>query len=114
MRHRGHISEKDRQNRSRLAKLVHNRRLLIGSLVTMARTCGNPRCKCARGTKHVSLYLSIRVANQRKMIYIPPEWEKTIRSWVEAYQEMKQLTDEISQASLDRFLKGKQEASGPQ
>ena len=48
MRHRGHISEKDRQNRSRLAKLVHNRRLLMGSLVTMTRTCGNPRCKCPR------------------------------------------------------------------
>ena len=108
MRHRGHIAEKDRQNRSRLAKLVHQRRFLRGSLVTMARTCGNPRCKCARGKKHVSLYLSIRVANKRKMIYIPPKWEKTIRSWVGAYQEMKQLTDEISQASLDRFLREKE------
>ncbi len=108
MRHRGHISEKDRQNRSRLAKLVHNRRLLQGSLVTMARTCGNPRCKCTRGKKHVSLYLSIRVGNKRKMIYIPPKWEKTIRSWVEAYQEMKQLTDEVSKASLDRFLRQKE------
>ena len=110
MRHRGHIAEKDRQSRSRLAKLVHNRRLLRGSLVTMARTCGNPRCKCARGKKHVSLYLSIRVGNQRKMIYIPPKWEKTLRSWVEAYQEMKQLTEEISQASLDRFLREKEPA----
>ena len=56
MRHRGHISEKDRQNRSRLAKLVHNRRLLRGSLVTMARTCGNPRCKCAKGKKWKSAW----------------------------------------------------------
>jgi hypothetical protein len=44
------------------------------------------------------------------MIYIPPKWEKTLRSWVEAYQEMKQLTDEISQASLDRFLREKEPA----
>ena len=101
MRHRGHISEKDRQNRSRSAKLVDNRRLLFGSLVTMARTCGNPRCKCAQGKKHVSLYLSVRTGNKRKMIYIPPKWEKTIRSRVETYQQMKQLTDEISKTSLD-------------
>jgi hypothetical protein len=46
------------------------------------------------------------------MIYIPPKWEKTIRSWVGANQEMKQLTDEISQASLDRFLREKEEAVG--
>jgi hypothetical protein len=111
MRHRGHISEKDRQNRSRLAKLVHNRRLLMGSLVTMTRTCGNPRCKCARGKKHVSLYLSVRTGNKRKMIYIPPKWEKTICSWVETYQEMKQLTDEISKASLDRFFREKKTTS---
>jgi hypothetical protein len=44
------------------------------------------------------------------MIYIPPKWEKTIRSWVEAYQQMKQLTDEISQASLERFLREKEAA----
>lgn len=107
MRHRGHISAKERKKRSRLAKLLHDRRFLCGSLVTMARTCGNPGCKCTRGQKHVSLYLSIKHGQKRKMIYIPSRWEQTIRSWVRSYQEMKELTDQVSQLCLQRFLDGK-------
>jgi len=107
MRHRGHISGAERRGRSRLAKLVHDRRMLRGSLVTMARRCGSPGCKCNRGEKHVSLYLSIRHNGKRKMIYVPPAWEATIRSWVQTYQQVSRLTDEVSQASLHRFLKEK-------
>ena len=108
MRHRGHISAIERQKRSRLTKLLHDRRFLCGSLVTMARTCGNPGCKCMRGEKHVSLYLSIKDGQKRKMIYVPPHWEQTIRSWVEVYQQIKQMTNEVSQLCLQRFLAGKQ------
>jgi len=108
MRHRGHISAQERKKRSILAKLLHDRRFLCGSLVTMARTCGNPRCKCSRGEKHVSLYLAIRDGDKRKMIYVPARWEQTIRSWVEAYQQIKQTTDDVSQLCLQRFLEDKQ------
>jgi hypothetical protein len=108
MRHRGHLSTKERQRRSRLAKLLHDRRFLCGSLVTMARTCGNPRCKCMRGQKHVSLYLSIKDGQKRKMIYVPPRWEQTIGAWVGVYQQIKQMTHEVSQQCLQHFLAGKQ------
>lgn len=107
MRHRGHISAKERKKRSRLTKLLHDHRFLCGSLVTMARTCGNPGCKCMRGQKHVSLYLSIKDSTKRKMIYIPRPWEQTISSWVQNYQQMRQLTDEVSQLCLQRFLENK-------
>ena len=86
MRHRGRFSSAERAVRSELAKVVHDRQLLCGSLVTMARTCGTPGCKCTRGDKHISLYLSIRHQGRRKMIYIPSAWEATIRSWVDAYR----------------------------
>ena len=105
MRHRGQFSAAERKVRSALAKLVHDRRLLRGSLVTMARTCGNPRCKCARGEKHVSLYLSIRVKGGRKMIYVPSAWEERVRLWVGAYREVDALVDEVSAACLERFLR---------
>jgi hypothetical protein len=108
MHHRGHISAIERQKRSRLAKLLHDRRFLCGSLVTMARTCGNPGCKCMRGQKHVSLYLSIKDGQKRRMIYVPPRWEQTIRAWVEVYQQIKQLTHDVSQQCLQRFLADKQ------
>lgn len=104
MRHRGGFSASERAARSALAKLVHDRRLLRGSLVTMSRTCGTAGCKCTRGQKHVSLYLSIRVGGKRKMIYVPSQWEQTVRSWVQACQQAEGLVDEISAASLERFL----------
>jgi hypothetical protein len=60
-----------------------------------------------RGQKHVSLYLSIKDGKKRKMIYVPPHWEQTIRVWVEAHQQLKQMTNEVSQLCLHRFLAAK-------
>ena len=108
MRHRGHISAKERKKRSQLAKLLHDRRFLCGSLVTMARTCGNQGCKCMRGEKHVSLYLAMKDGSKRKMIYIPRKWEQSISSWVQNYQNIKKLTDEVSQLCLQHFVEGKE------
>lgn len=105
MRHRGNFSQDDRQTRSQLAKLVSGKRWLCGCLVMMARTCGNPRCKCAaKGQKHVSLYLSIPDGPKRKMICIPKKWESTIRQWVENYQQAKDLMAGISAHCLQRFM----------
>lgn len=105
MRHRGNFSPDDRNARSQLAKLISSQRLLCGSLVTMARTCGNPRCKCViAGQKHVSLYLSIQDGKKRKMICIPKKWEGTITEWVENYKHSKDLMADISAYSLKRFV----------
>jgi len=104
MRHRGGFSSGERSKRSALSKRVRDRRWLRGSLVTMSRTCGTAGCKCTRGEKHVSLYLSIRVDGRRKMIYVPSAWEETVRSWVAAYQEVDGLVDEISASCLSHFL----------
>ena len=105
MEHRGKFTQNDRQARSTLAKLASSKRLLAGSLVTMARVCGNPRCKCAtKGQKHVSLYLSIRDGKKRKMICIPKKWEDTITQWVENYKQVNELMAEISAYSLKRFM----------
>lgn len=108
--HRRHLPEEERSARSKLAHLVHNRRLLRGSLVSMSRKCGKSECKCVWGEKHVSLYLAVRVGKKRKMVYVPSSWESTVRSWVEAYQEVDHLMERISQSCLERFLKGKQES----
>ena len=113
MRKRSHLTARQRANVSRLTKLFHDAMLLRGSLVTMARTCGKPKCKCRRGNKHVSLYLSIRLGDKRKMIYIPTAWEQTVGSWVQAYQEAEQLIEDISQSCLRRFLEAKQSGRTP-
>ena len=108
MRPRSHLPPHERQVRSRLTRILHDEMILNGSLVTMARTCGNPRCRCAKGHKHISLYLSTRTANGRKMIYIPADLEQTIRGWVQNAQEVRRLMDEVSQACLQRLWKLKQ------
>jgi len=108
MFHRSHLSPQERSARSRLAKLLHSGPLLRGSLVTMARTCGKPRCKCLLGEKHVSLYLAIRRGKSRVLLYVPPPWEEAIRACVQTWKEADGLIDEVSAAQLEQFLKAKQ------
>ena len=49
---RGARGPAERQFRAGLAQLAGGHGLLRGTLVERFRTCGNPRCKCARGEKH--------------------------------------------------------------
>jgi len=42
------------------------------------------------------------------MIYVPQALDTTARRWVSTYQEAWRLMEEISHASLERFLKGKE------
>jgi hypothetical protein len=102
----------ERHARSRAVQHIADSPLLRGGLVSMARTCGKAGCHCQRGEKHVSLYLAVRLANRRKMIYVPPAMEQTVRGWVENGQEVDQLLDFISQQCLAQFLQQKQEKLG--
>jgi len=108
MRHRGQFTRSERFARSRLAKLVHEQPFLCGSLVPLKRVCGKEGCKCQRGELHPGLCVALRVGEKRKMIYVPKALEATARRWVSTYQKAWHLMEEISQASLERFLKGKE------
>jgi hypothetical protein len=108
MKHRGQFTRSERSARSRLAKLLHEHPFVCGSLVIMHRVCGRKGCKCSRGEPHRGLYLAMRVADKRKMVYVPQTLEATVRRWVATYQEAWQLMEEISQACLERFVRAKQ------
>jgi hypothetical protein len=112
MRHRGYLPAKERQVRSRLAKLLHQKPLLIGSLVSMPRVCGKPGCKCARGDLHPGLYLSLRVGEKRKMIQVPQSLEAKVRQWVGTYQEAWRLMEKVSAFCFQRFFQEKQRTRG--
>jgi len=112
MRHRGYLSAKERQARSRLAQLLHQKPLLIGSLVSMPRVCGKPGCRCAQGELHPGLYLSLRVGEKRQMIYVPQSLEAKVRQWVKTYQEVWRLMEKVSQACYQRFSQEKQQVRG--
>lgn len=101
-----------RHARSRAVQHIAENPLLRGSLVSMARTCGKAGCHCQQGEKHVSLYLSVRLNNRRRMIYVPPAMGNAVRGWVENAQEVDQLLDFISQQCLTDFLHQKEEKLG--
>ena len=112
MRHRGQFTRSERFARSRLAKLVHEEPFLCGSVVSLHRVCGKEGCKCNQGELHPGLCVALRVGEKRKMIYVPQALEATARRWVSTYQEAWQLMEKISQACLDRFLRGKEKVRG--
>jgi hypothetical protein len=112
MHHRGYLPTKERRARSSLAKLLHQKPLLIGSLVSMPRVCGKPGCKCAQGDLHPGLYLSLRVGEKRKMIHVPHSLETKVRQWVGTYQEAWRLMEEVSRSCYQQFFQEKQQAKG--
>lgn len=109
MVNRSRMSAQERSFRSRLAKLLNEEAILCGSLVTMRNTCGKPGCKCLQGERHISLCLSIKTDEGRRMIHIPRSMEEEVTSWVKNYQDATKWMEEISQSCLDRFLKEKSE-----
>lgn len=106
---RTQFTAKERAARSRLAQLLHGHDVIRGSVVSMARSCGKAGCRCAQGDKHVSLYLSTKVADRRRLVYLPADLEEEVRRWVAAYQEVEQLTQVVSGACVDRVLERKRE-----
>ncbi len=106
MRHRGYLPVEERQERSRLMRLIHQEPFLRGSLVDSAFKCGKANCWCATAKKgHPACYLSILVGSKRKMIYVPKDQEKQVRNWVKNHKEIIKGIMKVSRHCLDRFKK---------
>jgi len=96
MKHRSHLSQKQRKARSQLAKIVHEKGFVRGTIITMSRVCGNPNCRCAKGQKHVSLYLSRSEGGKPRLLFIPKRYEELVNGWVESYRSIKELLEVFS------------------
>jgi hypothetical protein len=107
MTSRNKFSSQERAARSRLTQVAHAVEFICGSVVSMARQCGKKGCHCVQGEKHVSLYLSVRMNGRRRMVYIPPELEETVRQQVALWRESERLMEEISAACLQRVFEQK-------
>ena len=93
---RSQMDPAERQFRSRLAQLASGHGLLRGTLLERFRTCGNPRCKCARGQKHRAVCLLLRQDGRLRQLYIPRAYEERVRQWVANHQELKKLIAQLS------------------
>lgn len=104
MKHRSFLPQKERSARSKAVKLIHDKPLIIGSLVEMANTCGKPNCKCTTGERHKSWCISLRYKGKRKMIHIPRSCEKEVFEGIKTYQSLWEQMEIISETSLERIL----------
>ena len=104
MKHRGYFSCEEREARSKLAKIVHLKPFLQGSIVKRTSRCGKDNCWCAKeGTGHRACYLSIRIGQKRKMVYIPQSFEKEAREWVMTYRQINKQIAKVSKYCLERI-----------
>jgi hypothetical protein len=99
------MSQPEREFRSKLAKLIHERGMLRGTLSHRERTCGKPTCRCAKGEKHASLYLAFKEKGKYRQIYVPKELEDLVTAWVSNHQKARDLLEEISRVHREKVLK---------
>ena len=89
-------SAQERRLRSELRKILDSSGMLHGTVIERQRVCGKPNCKCTRGQKHRSLYLVVTEGGKPRQLYVPGDWEQTVRQWVKDYQEARELMEELS------------------
>lgn len=100
---RSSLSPAERDLRSRIGQLVHDRWLLHATLAPRARRCGKPNCRCARGQPHVSLYVVQSRQRQGRQLFVPKEWEPRVRQAVADDQHLQQLLDQVSEHEWKRL-----------
>lgn len=84
-----------RMRDSKLNKLSNITLFIDGSLVKIPRVCGNENCKCAKGKKHVSYYLTNKIKGKTNTIYIPEDKVREIKEWVTEHKRVKKIMKEI-------------------
>jgi len=100
---RSQFSPTERALRSRLAKLVHQEPMLRGTLTTRRITCGKPTCRCAKGERHLCLYLTCSRDGRVEQLFIPQHLEGHVRQWVENYHGVRDLLERLSEAAWDEL-----------
>jgi hypothetical protein len=74
--------------------------VLAASLVTLRRSCGNPRCRCARGQKHLGHYLTWKVKAKTHTAYVPVDLVPQVKQWTQEHRRLKQVIRQVTQLSL--------------
>ena len=81
---------------ARLKRLATTKPLLAASLVQTAKHCGRPSCHCLNGgPKHVGNYVTCKIANKTRTVYVPLDLVPEVRSWIAEHQRLKRLHQEI-------------------
>ena len=76
-----------------------------GSLVIMNRFCGKPNCRCLKGQKHESVYLSQSFKGKTRMIYISQAKVKKAAEQIKNYQKVKGALNILSDINIKLLTK---------
>jgi hypothetical protein len=112
---RSSFSPRERELRSRFHLLLNNAEGFIhGSLIEMARKCGNPNCRCASNDdlKHRSQYLGQTRNGKTSMLYLSKDLEPQVRQAVEHFQQALSLLEELNLEMRLRLEKHKLKRNG--
>lgn len=95
------------KNRYKIAKqMPRSSKIVKGTLVELRRKCGKPNCRCQKGEKHVSLYLSQSHKGKTRMTYIPRKYEKEIKTSVKWHKKLIQVVEDLSEINI-KIIKSK-------
>ena len=89
---------------AKLKKLGKLGPMVAASLCRRMVTCGNPRCKCARGEKHESWCLTYKVRGKTKTVHVPRDMVEEVEKWVKEHRRAKEILSEISDLGV-RIIK---------
>ena len=78
--------------------------VIRGSLVVMRRVCGKPNCRCRKGRKHISLYLSRSCKGKTSMTYIPRKNEAGVKEASLRYHTIMDLLNQLSEIHLKKAI----------
>lgn len=80
--------------------------VIRGSAVIMERVCGSESCRCLKGHRHRSLYISQYHKGSPRMVYIPKANEKKVLCLVGNYRMLKKAIYKASELNLGRLMVG--------
>lgn len=92
-------------------KGLHNKLATIGpvmrgTVVLLGSTCGNPRCKCARGQKHPQYYFSVNIGKKTKMMYLGEKKRIEAEQYSNNYKMLWNIIEEMTLLNFE-LLKSK-------
>ena len=93
---KGSMNSTERDLRSRLTQMVSGNGFMRGTLSVREKVCGKSTCKCAHGERHKALYLMASKNGGQQQLYVPKSQEAKVRKWIEQYEQVERLLEEIS------------------
>lgn len=79
--------------------------VMKGSIVIVKRYCGKPNCRCCKGFKHRSLYVSQTIGGKSRLVYIPKRSEGNVQRLIANYRRLKTVLQKISSANISLVTK---------